>query len=100
MVVDEMRLIRKILSKLRRRHSKRIRIVDLFGGVNDNKKRSPYRYYKHLKRWSRHPEVIAFKVARKLERSGCLQIVYAEGRNWLVSKLDDNVPWREFWNAL
>ena len=73
---------RKICSKLQRQ--KVVRIVDLFGGVTDYKTRSPYRYSTVSPILKHSPEVIAFAIAKQLERQGFLRVLYKDGRNWLV----------------
>ena len=98
--MDEMKIVRKTLSKLRRKHSKRIRLVELFGGVVDYSKRTPYKYSRRCKLLRRSPEIFAFQVAKKLERQGLLKVEFIGGWIWLISQLHDYVPWREFWNAL
>ena len=98
--MNEMRLIRRIIGMLRKKHSKQIRLVDVFGGVVDNTKRSPYNYARKCRLLRCKPEVFAFKVAKKLERIGVLRIEFINGRNWLISQMENRVPWREFWNAL
>jgi len=75
-------IMKLILRKLRRH--KKVRIVDLFGGVVSNSRRSKYRYSKYEPILHMSPEMYAFQLAKRLEAKGLVKVEYIDGRNWIV----------------
>lgn len=64
--IDEMRIIRKVLSKLRKKE--KMLLLDLLGGVADKSKRSSLRYAKD------YLAIELFNFAKSLEAQGLIEI--------------------------
>ena len=96
--VDRMWIVRKILSKLQR--CERVHIVDLFGGVTDYSQRSSYKYVDKCPMLRRSPEIVAFRIAKELEKKKLLRVEYVDGRNVLVKMDWGKLRFSDFWREV
>jgi len=80
--LDEMRIIRKIFSKLREK--KHVKVVDILGGVDD--KKNHWLHWPHVRRGD---ECQVFRIVKELERRGQVVVEYHNGRNYICRVEED-----------